>query len=257
MALITPRTHADISGGLETPSRSDALYIGSASRHSDSDDLPLSPEWYRMSTDEFRELRGKAQRLADEEAEARLMEEQAPLEEEERRKSPMKIKVNGMLGLAKPKAEDTTTSTTDPVHKPKVIVDLARKPAVRVTAVCAATGMVAGGVVGAGNGIVVGGAAGAAVGSIPALLTLGLSIPIGAMIGSGVGLCAGSVIGGSVGAVGGGAVGYSGYSYRQEIGETKQKVWTSVVKSADDVVARARNSKEYVLALVSGTGGTA
>merc|ERR1711862_636876 len=70
--------------------------------------------------------------------------------------------------------------------------------------------------VGLGAGTVVG----AAVGVVPALFTFGLSIPVGAAIGGGIGL----VTGGSVGAVGGGALGFAGYTYKNEIGESKDKV---------------------------------
>ena len=44
---------------------------------------------------------------------------------------------------------------------------------------------------------------GAAVGLVPAIFTLGLSIPVGAVLGSSLGLVSGSVLGGGTGALGG------------------------------------------------------
>eukprot|EP00747_Dinoflagellata_sp_TGD_P145416 gnl/TRDRNA2_/TRDRNA2_176586_c0_seq3.p1 gnl/TRDRNA2_/TRDRNA2_176586_c0~~gnl/TRDRNA2_/TRDRNA2_176586_c0_seq3.p1 ORF type:complete len:574 (+),score=134.02 gnl/TRDRNA2_/TRDRNA2_176586_c0_seq3:170-1891(+) len=84
-------------------------------------------------------------------------------------------------------------------------------PKFKAIAGSAAGGAVVGGTTGGATGTVAGGAMGAAVGVIPALFTVGLSIPVGAAIGGGIGLFAGTATGGSVGAVCGGAVGYNRY----------------------------------------------
>jgi len=79
---------------------------------------------------------------------------------------------------------------------------------VQVTAVSAVSGGVALGASGGATGLVAGGTIGAACGVVPAIFTFGLSIPIGAALGGVTGLCVGTVTGGAVGAVGGGAAGH-------------------------------------------------
>merc|ERR1740127_360107 len=117
-------------------------------------------------------------------------------------------------------------------------IAIAREPKVQVTTAVAAAGSVAGGAVGGGAGVLVG----AAVGVVPALFTFGLSIPITAAIGGSVGLVAGS----GVGAVSGGAVGFAGYSYRNELKQSKDK-------ARDFVAVKVKDIKERL----SSTGGTA
>merc|ERR1719253_1233798 len=63
--------------------------------------------------------------------------------------------------------------------------------------------------IGGGVGVVIG----SAVGVVPALFTLGLSIPVGAVIGGTGGLCTGTLIGGTTG----GAAGLTAYRYRIQI----------------------------------------
>eukprot|EP00411_Alexandrium_monilatum_P001093 CAMPEP_0175199984 /NCGR_PEP_ID=MMETSP0093-20121207/9309_1 /TAXON_ID=311494 /ORGANISM="Alexandrium monilatum, Strain CCMP3105" /LENGTH=318 /DNA_ID=CAMNT_0016492995 /DNA_START=102 /DNA_END=1058 /DNA_ORIENTATION=- len=134
----------------------------------------------------------------------------------------------------------------------------------QATAVSAASGAVALSTTGGATGLVAGGALGAAVGAVPALFTFGLSIPIGAAIGSGAGLMVGTAVGGTVGAVGGGAAGYGVCSKEEDIGKcadlvkTKATEATELVKgqskaaygramdAADFTKAKAYASAEYV-----------
>ena len=55
------------------------------------------------------------------------------------------------------------------------------------------------------------------VGTVPAIFTLGLSIPIGAMVGGAVGLGAGVTVGSSAGFVGGATSGCTVAHFRAEI----------------------------------------
>ncbi|CAE8621943.1 unnamed protein product [Polarella glacialis] len=108
------------------------------------------------------------------------------------------------------------------------------------------TAAVAGGGVGFVAGGAVGAVAGATVGLVPALLTFGLSIPIGATIG----LCAGVAAGGSAGVVGGGATGFTGFTYRKEIASSASYMRTKAIEKAVHV----RQSVKSIIG--SGTGGT-
>merc|ERR1712176_109689 len=92
-----------------------------------------------------------------------------------------------------------------------------QQPAFQVTAGSAAGGAVLLGAGGGAAGLTTGAVVGGAVGIVPAIFTLGLSIPAGAAVGGGVGLCVGTVSGGSAGALIGGSVGYGGYTKRAEI----------------------------------------
>lgn len=94
------------------------------------------------------------------------------------------------------------------------------------------------GAVGGGVGLTTGAVLGGAIGIIPALFTLGLSIPIGAAIGGGTGFCVGAASGGSAGFVSGSAVGYGAYSKRKEIGDVKNKVKTKANKLIEDVTGK-------------------
>jgi len=70
---------------------------------------------------------------------------------------------------------------------------------------------------GAVVGVTVGGTIGSAIGVIPAIFTLGLSIPAGAIVGGGGGVVLGSLVGGSAGFVAGGTCGYSVAYLRTDI----------------------------------------
>lgn len=132
-------------------------------------------------------------------------------------------------------------------------------PKFQVSMASAAAGTVVGGVTGGGVGTITGGVIGAAVGVVPALFTFGLSIPVGAAIGGGVGLCTGTVTGGSIGAVGAGAAGYGSYTYRKEISDTTNKLWTNSCNSLNSMKTKAKNTAMDVKGKISSgwTGGTA
>lgn len=68
-------------------------------------------------------------------------------------------------------------------------------------AISGAVGAGIGGATGATVGTAVGGVLGVVAGLVPAIVTFGLSIPIGAVLGSGLGLASGTVIGGGGGAL--------------------------------------------------------
>jgi len=111
-----------------------------------------------------------------------------------------------------------------------------------VTASSAAAGSLAGGVAGGATGLM----AGAAVGVVPAIFTLGLSIPVFAT----VGLCAGTATGGTAGAVTGGAVGNVAFAYRKEIAAKSKPLM-------DKASGKAASMSKSLQALVRGsTGGT-
>lgn len=140
---------------------------------------------------------------------------------------------------------------------------LALNPAAQVTSAGAAGGAVAIGAAGGSLGLVAGGVAGAAAGLIPALFTLGLSIPVSAAIGSGAGACLGTAAGGATGFVGGGTVGYgaySAYSQREEISLGTLEALTKFSGMAGFMKEKAKEkasmSASFVKAKLSGTEST-
>lgn len=126
----------------------------------------------------------------------------------------------------------------------------AADPAVQITSVSAATGAVAVGTGGAAVGLASGGLVGAALGLVPAVFTLGLSIPLFAAVGAGTGLLSGAVSGGSVGFVGGGAVGYGAYTRREHIGgaykNAAQRARSLAARIAGSVTSRVSTSAPMV-----------
>lgn len=120
--------------------------------------------------------------------------------------------------------------------------ELAADKGVQVGAVSAAGGAVVMGAGGAATGLTIGGALGALVGVVPAIFTLGLSIPVCSAIGGSIGFAAGTACGGAAGFVSGGAVGYSAYTRRETIGSGVSTAWNKVASIKDR--------------LVGGTGGT-
>lgn len=94
------------------------------------------------------------------------------------------------------------------------------------------------GAVGGGLGVTTGAMLGGAIGIIPAVFTLGLSIPLGAAIGGSTGLCVGTAGGGSAGFVSGSAVGYGAYSKRKEIGDAKNKAKAKAGKLIEYVAGK-------------------
>jgi len=99
-----------------------------------------------------------------------------------------------------------------------------KDPASRAGAITAAGGAVVLGTGGAAVGLVGGGAAGAVIGVVPAVVTLGFSIPVLAALGSGCGALVGSVVGTSSGLLAGALVGYGSYKTLTDPGAPAKKV---------------------------------
>lgn len=102
-------------------------------------------------------------------------------------------------------------------EKKSQIASAASDPRVQVAAASGAGGAVVVGTGGAGVGLLAGGTVGVALGIVPAVFTLGLSIPVFGAIGAGCGAAAGGAVGGAVGFTGAGTIGYHAYAKRTEI----------------------------------------
>jgi len=98
------------------------------------------------------------------------------------------------------------------------VVSLTKTPQFKTITIVSAGGAVTLSAVGGAFGCAAGVVTGSLVGIVPAIFTLGLSIPAGATIGGTAGLVVGATAGGATGAAGGGVAGYGGHRYRKEIG---------------------------------------
>lgn len=98
------------------------------------------------------------------------------------------------------------------------IVALTRTPQFKTITIVSAGGAVTLSAVGGAFGCAAGVVTGSLVGVVPAIFTLGLSIPVGATVGGTTGFVIGATAGGAAGAAGGGLAGYGGHRYRKEIG---------------------------------------
>jgi len=176
--------------------------------------------------------------------------------------TPAAAKVAETYGSARAKAltiaDGTKTKATAALANTKAKVrTVVADEKFKGTAAAATGSAVALGASGGAAGLVTGGTIGAAVGLVPALLTFGLSIPIGAAIGAGTGLCVGTAAGGTVGLVGGGAVGYGVQSHKDEIGSGVSGALSKAGECRDYVKGTAMQSKDYLRAKLAGkTGGT-
>lgn len=130
---------------------------------------------------------------------------------------------------------------------------LASEKSFQATFVSATGGAVACATGGGVTGMIVGGGLGAAAGLPMALVTFGLSIPVGAVLGGGAGLATGATIGAGAGAVGGGAMGYGAYSRRAQIGAAANKV----AAKADEVRGAAQKSIANLGSAAAGARGRA
>jgi hypothetical protein len=114
-----------------------------------------------------------------------------------------------------------------------------RNPDFQKCSVATAGGTIAfgavGGAFGLASGVVIGGAAGV----VPALFTLGLSIPAGAVAGGICGLCTGTLVGGTSG----GITGFTVYKYRIEIKDGAMVVKVKMHSGLD--VTKATAGKAY------------
>jgi len=96
-------------------------------------------------------------------------------------------------------------------------IALTKNPQFRTVTITTAGGAVTLSTVGGAFGCAAGIVTGSLAGIVPAIFTLGMSIPVGATMGGTVGLVVGASAGGATGAAGGGMVGYGGHKYRNEI----------------------------------------
>jgi len=110
------------------------------------------------------------------------------------------------------RAQQGAAATTD------AAMQIASDRSAQVTATSGAGGAVVVGAGGAAVGLAAGAGVGAAFGAPLALLTFGLSIPVGAVIGGSCGVVLGGAAGASAGLVGAGAAGYGAYTRREQIG---------------------------------------
>eukprot|EP00928_Gymnodinium_smaydae_P038570 TRINITY_DN26581_c0_g2_i1.p1 TRINITY_DN26581_c0_g2~~TRINITY_DN26581_c0_g2_i1.p1 ORF type:complete len:322 (+),score=50.59 TRINITY_DN26581_c0_g2_i1:86-967(+) len=131
--------------------------------------------------------------------------------------------------------------------------EVAKEPRTKVAAASAAGGAVTLGASGGLAGLATGTIAGAAAGLIPAVFTLGLSIPLGAVLGGGSGLVIGTTVGGAAGLVGGGVAGSCAYARRDSIqsslsraGECVDYVKGSAEAGLKRTASRASECAEFV-----------
>lgn len=116
----------------------------------------------------------------------------------------------------------------------------------QVAAASAVGGAAVLGAGGAGAGLLVGGTLGAVAGLLPAILTLGLSVPLGAAICGTSGLVLGGLLGGAAGLTTAGAVGYATQAKRTQIEE-----WVDGAQSwmSDALVRSKKTAISYASAI--------
>lgn len=129
----------------------------------------------------------------------------------------------------------------------------------QTTAAVATGGAVLGSTGGGAVGLLTGSTFGAMCGLVPALLTFGLSVPVGAFVGGGAGMVTGAATGGTMGLVAGGLVGRSAYTRRSVICSGASQAWKKANVFAGTVKEHANFSAIYVKDCLvgGGTGGTA
>lgn len=144
------------------------------------------------------------------------------------------------------------------------IVTWTKTPQFKTITIVTAGGAVTLSAVGGAFGCATGVVTGSLVGVVPAIFTLGMSIPIGATLGGTAGLAIGATAGGAVGVAGGGICGYGGHRYRKEIGAgvlTIKKSANGGVRSVKIFVydkhtaAKAQAAKQIEFAKVSLSNG--
>eukprot|EP00930_Biecheleria_cincta_P100159 TRINITY_DN91774_c0_g1_i1.p1 TRINITY_DN91774_c0_g1~~TRINITY_DN91774_c0_g1_i1.p1 ORF type:complete len:290 (-),score=54.15 TRINITY_DN91774_c0_g1_i1:165-992(-) len=129
----------------------------------------------------------------------------------------------------------------------------------QTTAAVAAGGAVVGSTGGGVFGLLTGSTFGAVCGLVPALMTFGLSVPVGAFVGGGAGMVTGAATGGTMGLCAGGLIGRSAYARRSVICSGASQAWKKANVFAGTVKDRANCSATYVKGCLvgGGTGGTA
>merc|ERR1712187_132000 len=106
--------------------------------------------------------------------------------------------------------------------------------------------------VGGSTGLATGATIGAAVGVVPAIFTLGLSIPVGAAIGGSIG----AATGGSIGFGTGGVLGYGIFTKRREIKDAASSVKGFVKSKTEKATTVASNAVNTVKTKMSGSTGS-
>jgi hypothetical protein len=115
---------------------------------------------------------------------------------------------------AKAKAANVVCDLKTSANETQVkAITLVRDPQFQTCTIATAGGAITLGGVGGSFGLASGVVVGSAAGVVPALFTLGLSIPVGGVLGGLAGVCGGTLLGGASG----GAGGYTIYKYRIEI----------------------------------------
>merc|ERR1719189_2605296 len=128
-------------------------------------------------------------------------------------------------------------------EKTSEVKELASERRMQVAVASGAGGAVIVGTPCAAGGLVVGGTIGTIVGILPALFTMGLSIPFGAAIGAGCGAAMGGSVGGAVGFSGCSFLGYKVYTKRSAI----RRFW---IRSLNKTEMAARRAKDRVVSRV-------
>lgn len=161
-----------------------------------------------------------------------------------------KSKTHQTLGAAKAKADElvlfarTKADEASNFAKAKVNEAVTCVTTTKTGITC--TSAAVGGITGSVAGGAAGAASGAAIGMVPAVFTLGLSIPVGAT----VGLCIGAATGGAAGIVGGGSAGYGGFTHRREISDGARSAWATACSTVRRVTGSAEDAAEPLKAKI-------
>merc|ERR1719189_518434 len=135
-------------------------------------------------------------------------------------------------------------------EKTSEMKELAMERRMQVAVASGAGGAVVVGTPAAAGGLVVGGTIGTMLGILPALFTMGLSIPFGAAIGAGCGAAVAGSVGGAVGFSGFSFLGYKFYTKRSAIWRfwirSRNKTEWAVRCTRDRLVSRVRCAKGRV-----------
>jgi len=146
------------------------------------------------------------------------------------------------------KRVDSISTTGSKVLKGSIA--LIKNPQFQTISLSTAGGAVVISTVGGAFGCMTGVVIGAGTGVLPALITFGLSVPIGGVLGGGLGAVTGMMVGAVTGAAAGGTTGFTTYRYRAEIKDGVLYVKTKVSKGAlytkDTVTTTAMNMRGAV-----------
>jgi len=131
--------------------------------------------------------------------------------------------------LAKTSAESVSSAGSSVLNG---TLTLLKNPEFQTVTLSTAGGAIVLGTIGGAFGCVSGLVIGSGTGLVPALITFGLSVPIGGMLGGGLGAVSGIMLGSASGATAGGCTSYIAYRFHAEIRDGVLYVTTSVSKGA-------------------------